>query len=188
MTVGTEELIPASSQTVGPYFPIGMTYFAERAPVPSPKTEGAATLRGRVLDLDGNPVSDALLEFWAGEDSGSRLSEESGRADASAGFRRAMTDEEGFYSVIVSPHFEADARRGSSGAPHLAVLVFARGLLRQLLTCVYFDGEPANALDPVLLEVPQDRRHTLIARKDESCIFCWDVILQGPNETVFFAW
>ena len=79
---------------------------------------------------------------------------------------------------------------GRFQAPHMLVLVFARGLLRHLITRVYFGNEPANAEDPVLLEVPAERRHTLIARSDANNprAFQWNVILQGENETVFFAW
>ena len=77
---------------------------------------------------------------------------------------------------------------GPLQAPHLLVLVFARGLLRHLITRVYFDDESGNASDPVLLSVPAARRDTLIARKNGPDTFRWDVILQGANETVFFAW
>jgi len=79
---------------------------------------------------------------------------------------------------------------GRLQAPHLLVLVFARGLLRHLITRVYFGNEPGNAEDPVLIEVPAERRHTLIASSDASNprLFLWNVILQGENETVFFAW
>jgi protocatechuate 3,4-dioxygenase alpha subunit len=77
---------------------------------------------------------------------------------------------------------------GRKQAPHILVLVFARGLLRHLISRVYFDDEPANASDPVLLCVPAERRHTLIARRGAGDSYCWDVILQGPEETVFFAW
>jgi protocatechuate 3,4-dioxygenase alpha subunit len=73
-------------------------------------------------------------------------------------------------------------------ARHMLVLVFARGLLRHLISRVYFDRDPALASDPVLLSVPAERRGTLIARCDGENSFCWDVILQGADETVFFAW
>ena len=73
-------------------------------------------------------------------------------------------------------------------APHMLVLVFARGLLRHLISRVYFEDEDANGSDPVLLTVPRERRSTLIAKSDGENRFRWDVILQGSNETVFFAW
>ncbi len=70
----------------------------------------------------------------------------------------------------------------------MLVLIFARGLLRHLISRVYFEGEPANESDPVLLAVPTERRRTLIARRDGPNKFHWDVVLQGADETVFFAW
>jgi len=75
-------------------------------------------------------------------------------------------------------------------APHMLVLVFARGLLRHLLTRVYFENEPGNTADAVLKEVPAERRATLIARLEnhQTNSYQWDVRLQGQNETVFFAW
>jgi protocatechuate 3,4-dioxygenase alpha subunit len=79
---------------------------------------------------------------------------------------------------------------GRMQAPHMLVLCFARGLLRSLITRVYFAQEPANDADPVLMEIPTERRHTLIAKLDEARprVFQWDVVLQGTDETVFFAW
>ncbi len=79
---------------------------------------------------------------------------------------------------------------GRMQAPHMLVLVFARGLLRQLITRVYFDQDPVKTIDPVLLEVLAERRPTLIASSDASDprAYQWNVVLQGDNETVFFAW
>ncbi|HEX5166276.1 MAG TPA: hypothetical protein VFV93_12820, partial [Thermomicrobiales bacterium] len=74
-------------------------------------------------------------------------------------------------------------------APHIAVTVFARGLLNHLYTRIYFAGEPANANDPILQLVPADRRETLIATRhddDAAIVYRFDIILQGNNETVFF--
>jgi protocatechuate 3,4-dioxygenase alpha subunit len=75
-------------------------------------------------------------------------------------------------------------------APHLAVLVFARGLMRHLITRMYFPDEATNASDTLLQMVPAERRHTLIARAagQNARTFEWNVVLQGPDETVFFAW
>jgi protocatechuate 3,4-dioxygenase alpha subunit len=73
-------------------------------------------------------------------------------------------------------------------APHMLVLVFARGLLRHLISRIYFDGESENSADPVLSAVPAHRRYTLVAQSDGQNSFRWNVILQGDDETVFFAW
>jgi protocatechuate 3,4-dioxygenase alpha subunit len=79
---------------------------------------------------------------------------------------------------------------GRMQAPHMLVLVFARGLLRHLITRVYFEGAAENSSDPVLREVPPDRRGTLIAQRASGTTgsYRWDVVLQGERETVFFAW
>ena len=102
------------------------------------------------------------------------------------GFRRAPTDDAGNYAV--SMRWPAGIPTSAGNAPHLLVLVFARGLLRHLISRVYFEGEPANESDPVLLAVPAERRRTVIAHRDAPNRFTWNVILQGADETVFFAW
>jgi protocatechuate 3,4-dioxygenase alpha subunit len=73
-------------------------------------------------------------------------------------------------------------------APHLNVALFARGLLKQLYTRVYFANDPTNEEDPVLALVPENRRKTLMARLDGHRLNCWkfDIHLQGERETVFF--
>jgi len=77
--------------------------------------------------------------------------------------------------------------KGSTQAPHLVVLVFARGLVKHLLTRIYFEGEPANVADPLLECVPAERRATLLAKQDASGVYQWNVVLQGTDaETVFF--
>jgi protocatechuate 3,4-dioxygenase alpha subunit len=164
--------IPAGSQTVGPYFRIGLDYLIERTPALTLETPGTIEIRGRVSDRDGAPVPDAMLEFW-----------NAAKVEAGvfpAGFRRAATDADGNFSVVMA----------RVQAPHMLVLVFARGLLRHLVTRVYFGDEQANQGDPVLMTIPQERRATLIAQPDESRahLYRWDVILQGAGETVFFAW
>jgi protocatechuate 3,4-dioxygenase alpha subunit len=166
--------IPAGSQTVGPYFSIGLEYLIERTPALTLETAGTIEIRGRVLDRDGAPVPDAMLEFW----SAPKVGEEEGLFPA--GFRRAATDGDGNFSVVMA----------RAPAPHMLVLVFARGLLRHLITRVYFGDGQANQADPVLMTIPQERRATLIAQPDESRanLYRWNVILQGTGETVFFAW
>jgi protocatechuate 3,4-dioxygenase alpha subunit len=115
---------------------------------------GSVRLRGRVLGGDGEPVDDALVEVWQPE----------------VGFGRCGTDEEGRFEFVVPP------------AHHLNVMVFARGLLKQVITRVYFPG----AEDDVLAAVDAGRRATLVAEPDGDALR-WDVRLQGDRETVFFA-
>jgi protocatechuate 3,4-dioxygenase alpha subunit len=178
-----EPLIPAGSQTVGPYFRIGLEYLIERTPATTLDTAGTIEIRGRVLDRDGASVLDAMLEFW----STAKVADKAGAFPAS--FRRAATDEEGRYSVVMErPTAQHSNERPH--APHMLVLVFARGLMRHLISRVYFADEQSNQSDPVLAAVPGERRATLIAQRDESRanVYRWDVILQGAGETVFFAW
>ena len=175
----------AGSQTVGPFFRIGLEWLIDSAPAVSGKN--AIRIQGRVLDRDGAPVPDAMLEFWCPAVSSPAGSSESGFP---AGFRRAATDAEGNYSVTMHRPLAVAMDDGRSQAPHLLVLVFCRGLLRHLLTRVYLCGQPENTADPVLQAVPPARQNTLLAQPcgDGAETYRWNVILQGPGETVFFAW
>ena len=131
-------------------------------------------------------MPDAVLEFWA-----PRLTVSTPDQDPyPAGFRRTATDINGSFAVMALRPAAVPLDDGRMQAPHMLVLVFARGLLRHLLTRVYFENEPGNTADIVLQEIPAERRATLIARLENPQInsYQWDVHLQGQNETVFFAW
>jgi|SRR5450631_1008727 len=182
-------LIPTGSQTVGPYFRIGLEYLIGQEPANNSALD-TIEIRGKVLDRDGAPVSDAMLEFWGGDLSGSDSGVTPDSSGHPIGFHRAATDDNGNFTLVLNEPLPTALGDGRLQAPHMLVLVFARGLLRHLITRVYFGGEPANADDPVLLEIPAERRHTLVARPDANNprLFQWNVILQGENETVFFAW
>jgi protocatechuate 3,4-dioxygenase alpha subunit len=148
-------------------------------------TPGTIELRGRVLDRDGAPVPDAMLEFWSSSAAADPLREEEKQRRVPAGFIRVATDSDGAYSIVIE---QPAAKRPE--ASHMIVLVFARGLLRHLITCVYLGDEQANDKDPLLNEISEERRATLIASPDVSRVglYRWDVRLQGKHETVFFAW
>ena len=180
-----ERGIPSSSQTVGPYFKIGLEYLIDR--MADVDVEGAIEIRGRVLDRDGAPVPDAMLEFWSAGDA-MNTSGGSPEHGIPVGFRRAGTDLEGCYAVRDKRPVATHLEDGRMQAPHMMVLVFARGLLRHLISRVYLGDEPGNGSDPVLLSVPAERRSTLVAKADGVNAYRWDVILQGADETVFFAW
>jgi protocatechuate 3,4-dioxygenase alpha subunit len=174
---------------VGPYFRIGLDGLIGQVPVDELSPD-AIEIHGKILDRDGKAVSDALLEFWGADKFGAypgALPNSSGNA---AGFHRVATDPDGNYSLALNKPGAAPIGDGRLQSPHMLVLVFARGLLRHLITRVYFEQERANAVDPVLLEIPVERRHTLIAHSvaNNARVFQWNVILQGENETVFFAW
>jgi protocatechuate 3,4-dioxygenase alpha subunit len=167
------------SQTVGPFFAIELPY-AEGPYVVADGTEGAIWLRGRVLDGAGDPIPDALVESWqAGPD---------GRFDgAFRGFGRSGTDEDGAWAILTSKPGSVLAPDGGEQAPHVDLTIFARGLLHHLVTRLYFaDEEEANAADPVLSNLPDEERATLIAAREDGG-YRLDIHLQGPDETVFFA-
>jgi protocatechuate 3,4-dioxygenase alpha subunit len=154
------------SQTVGPFFSIGMAWERGQYAVDE-GTEGAFWLRGTVYDGAGVPVPDAVIETWQRE------------PDL---FARSATDPTGRYAILtVRPPTSAQA-------PHLVVSVFARGLLDRVVTRVYFEDEAsANAADPILALVDDPaRRATLVAAAGPDG-FTFDIHLQGEGETVFFA-
>ena len=157
--------VPTPSQTVGPFFGFALPFDNDSEAV-DPTSPGAVRIEGQLLDGAGEVVGDALLEVSNGNQ-----------------FARCRTDPEGaFHFTMRKPA----AVRGAS-APYLTVTVFARGLLRQLITRIYFpDEEEANREDPVLALVDLSRRHTLIARHDGP-VLNFDIHLQGDQETVFFA-
>jgi protocatechuate 3,4-dioxygenase alpha subunit len=182
------KLTPSGSQTVGPFFRIGLEHLCASG-TKADENSDAITVHGKVFDGDGLPVPDAVLEIWRANAHGTFSGEpcESGRPVC---FTRAATDEDGTYRFAIVMPGAVVCDSEVTQAPHLAVLVFARGLMRHLLTRMYFPDEAANASDTLLQMVPADRRHTLIARADgpNGGAFEWNVVLQGPDETVFFAW
>lgn len=182
------KLTPSGSQTVGPFFRIGLEHLCARD-VAATDTE-RVTIRGRVIDGEGTPVPDALLEVWHANADGRFIAsgpDASGRPDC---FTRAATRDDGTFAFSICLPGAIACEEEETQAPHIAVLVFARGLMRHLLTRMYFPGEEANEHDALLQMVPRERRHTLIARQSthEPGELQWDVVLQGENETVFFAW
>ncbi|WP_372422505.1 protocatechuate 3,4-dioxygenase subunit alpha [Salinarimonas chemoclinalis] len=183
------------SQTVGPFFAYCLTpeeYDARGIAghaVASPDAAGVRIhVEGRVLDGAGEPVPDAMLEIWQADGEG-RYPGDAANA-AFRGFGRAQTDADGRFVFVTVKPGAVPAPGGGMQAPHIAVSVFARGLLNRLATRIYFDDEPANAADPVLSLVPPERRGTLIARRAADGVYAFDVRLQGDGdgagETVFF--
>jgi protocatechuate 3,4-dioxygenase, alpha subunit len=163
------------SQTVGPFFSLGLDWedgpaiVAEGAP-------GAVWLRGRVLDGAGEGIPDALVETWQAGPDGTLTG-------GFRGFGRCATGERGSWAIrTVKPGV---VEPGS--APHVAVAVFARGLLKHVVTRLYFaDEAAANEADPVLAELDAGARATLIAATAGDG-YRFDIRLQGPGETAFFA-
>jgi protocatechuate 3,4-dioxygenase alpha subunit len=183
-------LVLTPSQTVGPYFSIGLSW--EDGPLAVDEgTDGAIRLCGRVSDGNGDPVPDAMVESWQADRDGRFAHPDDPRGAATSpgfrGFARAATDAGGAWEILTVKPGRVPCPGGPPQAPHIDLSVFARGLLNRVVTRVYFDDEAdANAADPVLNGVAQDRRDTLLARHTEDG-YRFDVRLQGPDETVFFA-
>jgi protocatechuate 3,4-dioxygenase alpha subunit len=198
-------------QTVGPFFKIGLAWLYQENLAPEGVSGERIEITGRVLDADGNTVPDAVLELWQANSSGKYAhpeDEQDKLLDSKfSGFGRIATDDQGRFRFttikpgqVPAPEPPASSKvalqtRGSSTvawsplqAPHINVSICTRGLLRRLVTRIYFPGEPANTTDFALLQVDATRRSTLIAKRSaaSSSNFEWDIILQGPSETVFF--
>jgi len=182
------------SQTVGPFFsPALLREDACRNVLISPETVGERIrIEGHVLDGDGLPVPDALVEIWQANAHG-RYNHAADQGPAPLdptfiGFGRSGTGEDGGYWFETIKPGPVPFTTQQSQAPHICVTVFARGLLNHLVTRLYFADEPINATDPVLQLVPDERRKSLLATRvpaSTAAIYRFDIILQGAHETVF---
>jgi protocatechuate 3,4-dioxygenase alpha subunit len=181
-----------SSQTVGPYLHIGLTWLNTDNLVAPGVAGDPITIQGRVTDGDGVPVSDAVVEIWQANASGRYAHpEDTGKAPLEKswqGFGRVPTDNDGRFRFTTIKPGRVPAPGGGLQAPHINVTIFMRGMLRQLNTRIYFAGDPANEADAVLQSVPAQRRATLLAASDKgnAAALVWNVRLQGEGETVFF--
>lgn len=181
------------SQTIGPFFSFGMVFGGENVLVEEETAGERILIEGRVLDGEDEPVLDALVEIWQADAEGiygHPADPRHAQADPHFhGFGRSETTDEGrFWFKTVRPG-PVPSDEGEQ-APHINVTVFARGMLIQAVTRIYFEDELTNEKDPVLAAAPDGRRHTLLARREESperlARYCFDIVLQGKNETVFF--
>ena len=182
------------SQTVGPFFSFGLTTKKTSVRcIAAPQAKGERMLlMCRVLDGDGAPVPDAMIEIWQADTEGRYGHPDDAQHETGdpgcAGFGRMGTAEDGSCEFETIRPGRVPGPGGVLQAPHLSVAVFARGMLKQLYTRIYFAGDPANHEDPVLALVPEDRRETLMAHPNSVRPEAWrfDVHLQGEQETVFF--
>jgi protocatechuate 3,4-dioxygenase, alpha subunit len=188
-------------QTVGPFFKIGLAWLYRDDLAGADAAGERIEIAGRVFDGEGNTVPDAVLELWQANAHGKYSHPEDNQdkpLDKNfSGFGRIAADDHGrFRFTTVKPGQvpapESSSKSGATWAPlqapHINVSVCTRGLLRRLVTRIYFPDESANATDFALLQVDPARRSTLIAKHSASSTsrFDWDIVLQGPNETVFF--
>jgi len=170
-----------TSQTVGPYLHIGLTWLITENLAPAGVPGERTAIQGRVLDGDGKPVNDAVLEIWQADSRGNY------GGKRFRGFGRSATGLDGAFRFHTIKPGRVPGPDGKMQAPHIGVNIFMRGQLKQLVTRIYFPGDPANAQDPVLSLAPAQRRATLVARKrGKAGTLEWNVILQGKDETVFF--
>jgi protocatechuate 3,4-dioxygenase alpha subunit len=149
-------------------------------------------ITGKVSDGRGDAVPDAVLEVWQANGRGRYAHPEDTRdlplEKDWFGFGRIPTDGQGRFQFTTIKPGPVPGPKGQMQAPHIVVLVGMRGLLRHLLTRIYFPSEAANREDPILGLVPEERRHTLIARPGQGSGLEWNIVLQGTNETVFFSY
>jgi protocatechuate 3,4-dioxygenase alpha subunit len=180
----------STSQTIGPYLRIGLEWMVIEDLAPAGVAGDRVSIEGRVIDGEGKPVNDAAVEVWQANSQGKYASPaDSQDKPVETGFRgygRSLTDDAGAFRFSTIKPGRVPGPDGKLQAPHLVVTVFMRGLLKQLVTRMYFPDDPSNAEDPVLATVPAERRSTLIARKRADGTHEWNLVLQGRNETVFF--
>jgi protocatechuate 3,4-dioxygenase alpha subunit len=180
------DLTPA--QTVGPFFAPLLHDGWNHVP-------GAAAdrirIEGMVIDGDGAPVPDAMLEIWHADPMGHYAHPADagpGPSEEREGFGRAGTDESGRYWFTTTKPGSVPHPSGIQQSPHVVVQVFARGLLDHLTTRMYFADDELER-DPVLSSVPEERRGSLLAQRADQggrVVYRFDVVLQGDGETVFF--
>lgn len=187
------------SQTVGPFFHY-MLSPGEHYPVDDLVTGAVATpdaagqrirIEGQVLDGNGEAIVDALVEIWQPDGEGRFSGRDAALANAAfTGFGRCALDQTGHFAFNTVKPGPVPGPDGRPQAPHVSLGIFARGLLRRLHTRLYFEDEgDANAADPVLALVPQARRGTLLAKRQDrptETVYRFEIVLQGENETVFF--
>ncbi len=190
-----QKLVATPSQTVGPFFHLALDR-AEWADLTKDNPQGERiVVDGRVTDGDGAPVADACLELWQANAAGRYAHPDDARADQPLdanfrGFGRVSTNADGGFRFTTIRPGPVPGRGNALQAPHIAVALFARGLLKPLYTRIYFAGETANDADPVLLSIDDPaRRGTLIAARSDAGshpTYRFDIVMQGERETAFF--
>ncbi len=169
------DFIPTASQTAGPFFR-GALHRPDWEDLSAHLEGKPVTITGRVLDRDDDGVFDAMLELWQADAQG-RYADGMVR-----GFGRVCTSENGEFTIRTVVPGAVDRQ-----APHINVSVFARGLLKRLVTRIYFaDRDEENTRDAILGAVPSERRATMLAKPDGDGRYRFDIRLQGEGETVFF--
>jgi protocatechuate 3,4-dioxygenase alpha subunit len=180
------------SQTIGPYFRYALTPESyghlgiANGSLLTPGIKGEKIrIAGRVFDGANAPMADALVEIWQADSEGAYP--EAAEPGKFAGFGRVETDKTGTFRFETVKPGAVPGRGNAWQAPHIAIILSARGMLGHVFTRLYFaDETDANTQDPVLNTVPAERRKTLVATRDADGIYRFDIHVQGDNETVFF--
>jgi protocatechuate 3,4-dioxygenase alpha subunit len=191
-------MIQSPSQTVGPYFAQGLLREGDQVftnVLVSEDTEGERIrIEGAVFDAEGRPIEDAMIEIWQANRHGRYnhpLDEQDKPLDPQfRGHGRTSTDTEGYYRFETIKPGSVPGPGDSDQAPHINVIVFARGMLSHAFTRIYFEDEPFNQDDSVLMGIEDlAHRNTLVARRQEAegaVIYRFDIHFQGEHETAFF--
>lgn len=183
-----------ASQTVGPYFKIGLSYRDGNSICIGTIPGVHIAVSGQIFDGEGVPVPDAQLELWQADNQGHFSGYDPlGRgsvAEGFAGFARVPVDQNGGFEFRTILPGSVPFTDDTAQAPHIVVLLSMRGLLKHLYTRIYFAGNPLNEEDPILGAIPSDRRSTLLAEpfSDNPNHYRFNVHLQGDSETVFFQY
>ena len=181
-----------TSQTVGPFFKIGFDWLNRDNLVGEGVSGERVTIQGRIFDGDGVPVPDAILEIWQANAHGKydhpEDTQDKPLEPGFKGYGRVPVTAQGVFRLATIKPGPVPGPNGKEQAPHLVISVFMRGVLRRLVTRIYFPDEPRNAADFILNLVEPSRRSTLIAKKTAGApgTLEWNFVLQGPDETVFF--
>ncbi len=191
-------MIQSPSQTVGPYFAQGLLREGDQVftnVLVSGNTEGERIrIEGCVFDAEGRPIEDAMIEIWQANSHGRYdhpLDEQDKPLDPEfRGHGRTSTDIKGNYRFDTIKPGAVPGPDNKSQAPHINVIMFARGMLSHAFTRIYFEDEALNLKDAVLLSIDDEaHRKTLIGRREEVdgvVTYRFDIHCQGDNETAFF--
>jgi protocatechuate 3,4-dioxygenase, alpha subunit len=191
------DLIPTAIQPIGPFYHFALTPGWDTGDnsagvMAGPEARGERVrLTVRLLDSDGRAVTNGMIELWQA-DAGGKYNHPDDTQDKIAdpafhGFGRLATDDQGLCVFETVKPGQVPGLKELTQASHIDVSVYAPGLLRRVVTRIYFAGDPANASDEILRLVPEDRRPTLMARPGgEPGAWCFDLHLSGRCETVFF--
>lgn len=181
------KLVPTPGQTIGPFYGYALP-FERGHELVNQAHPNAVRLHGVVYDGNGAPIPDSMLEIWQADEHGNVAARDGSLVRDGytfTGWGRVAVDNVGHYTfTTVNPGATEEGK-----APFIMLTVFARGLLNRLFTRIYLpEDTEALANDPLLAALPEDRRKTLIATREEDGSLRFDIHLQGDAETVFLSY